>query len=317
MAESRYFSSLTEIWLRESFDSECIVTLQNFVTLVAEYNLDEDGQCQLERKGFRCGRDHRHGWLARIDNGKEALIGGDCAEAYFGAESVFTQEANRIALANSIAFNVERISRLLDDPEYRAELSAAQSRLAEVKGERQKMCGSLPKSVYQRLEAMGKSGNTALNVELKSVEIYEENGEKKQRVRWSPQRLATIAGIDPWSYDKVEQVSKRLRAVEKTLKDAKPEESAGERTLRLWAKSLDELQPCARAIEDLHRSWQRFKEPVNLRWVCLLGGDGADAKDAAAHLFSLKGVKDRRAQHFVDELKREIRTMLNSEYRML
>ncbi|MCU6243854.1 MULTISPECIES: hypothetical protein [Enterobacteriaceae] len=94
--KSEYFTSFDEIKSRPEFSDEQIISPENFKELVGEYLLEHDVKCQVERNGFMCLRDHKHGWLGKTHEGVEALIGSNCATNYFKADKTFILERKRV-----------------------------------------------------------------------------------------------------------------------------------------------------------------------------------------------------------------------------
>src|SRR5687767_14709918 len=92
--EPRHFKQFQE--LSPHFDPETPITLENFESLIHEYHFREEVICQVRKVDGNCGHKHRHDWLGKTRDGKEGLIGGDCASKTFNADQNFARERSRV-----------------------------------------------------------------------------------------------------------------------------------------------------------------------------------------------------------------------------
>lgn len=263
-----YFSDIQQIRVRPGFDDQCAVTLENFSSIIGEYQLADDVYCQLFRDDRICQQEHRHGWLARTKDGKEGLIGSTCAPKHFKASRTFALERNRVRRELRIQSFIDRLTQVLADPDYRRRLETAIGRLRALDHEIEDLRTTIPLQIMDRLTDMGRGrARPDLGVEYR----YEEKGDDGQvEVTYVEQTVATVAGVEIWNSESLRAVAEELHSMRRALDDAKPDSNVGERQLAQWVGLLDRLPGHEASIARFQESLDRFNAAANLRLLWLL-----------------------------------------------
>jgi len=305
---AKYFTAVREIVSRPNFDADFIVTLENFASLVGEYQLDEDVACQLDRQGTLCRREHRHGWVAKAHAGAEAMIGGVCAAKYFNANHAFSTERNRIRRENNIRDYLTRLRVMVDDPAFPSLIQRERSRLSFLRESVDAMREELPAGIVRRIEDMVRTGNNSVVIEYR----YEEKQDDGRiEYSWQAQQIASLVGVSPWNQSATGLLFTALREIRETLPHVELGESAGERRLKKWLDTLSGLQTCTSQIDELTEDWNRFIDPENLQKLWLLTNEHSHRiklVQFAQRALTSKSLSETEARRILDDLRAEIRS---------
>lgn len=109
-------TDFAEVEKRPDYKPETEINLENFKSLVFEYEFGDWVQCQVKsRKDKRklCEHDHMHGWLGKTKDGPEGLIGSHCGLKYFKDHEGFKVERKRLDDAKALTERIEQLEGLL------------------------------------------------------------------------------------------------------------------------------------------------------------------------------------------------------------
>ncbi len=283
---AQQFRSRREVETRDSFDSRCGIDLAEFGSLIGAYVFPESEQvkCQLVKNGSVCGQVHWHGWVARRKDGAEGYIGGDCAAKNFGADRTFTAERARVRRELRIDELVGRLAGYLADPALTSRIDEAIGRHRALRSEFARIRDLWPKAIRRRLQDMAKTGNRRIVAEFQRIEV-DEKGQK--RWDWIPTTLAVIAGVEVFDGQRIRDVGSRLKTSREARNEAQAAHDLPERTLRLWADALGDLDRCEAELDELQASLEAFLRPDNLRAVCWASNNEQAQETAAAVVLEL------------------------------
>lgn len=309
LEQPKLFVHYHEIESRENFDPECGVTRENFKSLVGEYQLPEDVRCQVfQATTGNCGRKHQHGWLGRIADGREGLIGGHCAVKYFNAHEHFASERNRVRREISISHSLEVLHSLLDESgAYSSRLETQVSRLRFLRQSRKELLADLPKSIQKSLEDMAKTSNRSVGVQIQYREVDDEG---KEQVEWVDQSLGSIAGIGIWNYQSLGSIFSNLKEIRKVFDEVELSRSAGERKLKRWADTLNGLSAEASRIDELQQEFEQFTDVGNLALLIFIASNRDERIEAAKVALSYGGNQSPTssdAKGLIDQYEKKIR----------
>ena len=164
----KLFKSYSEIESRENFNSACRITPDNVASLIGPYTFPEKEKCQVDRpvKGY-CGNPHNNGWLGLTKDGKEALIGSNCAANHFDADENFVLEQRRINREISISDSLDTLNNLLSNRgELDKLLEAEITRMRRLRSSRTSLQSRLPPMLLQTLTAMAKTGSRSVSIQV-------------------------------------------------------------------------------------------------------------------------------------------------------
>lgn len=164
--------------------------------------------------------------------------------------------------------------------------------------------------MQRELEEMAQRGDAGLHVEYRYEEPSEKGGNAKPVVQWVRQRVAGVSGLKMWSDLELRAVLAELHTIRDTLGTVQLMRELGARKLKAWADALDRLPHCVTTLEQLDAAAAAFFEPFNVRWLCLIPRDHADALVVAHLVLELAGSPGNAiaAEKFKRDLAAEIRS---------
>ena len=298
-----FLSDLALIRNRPAFDVTCAITVENIQALLAEYHGAEWANCQVERDGKLCNHEFQNGWLARRDDGKEGMIGCDCAEKYFDANDRFRTERYRLNREIRIESHLFALQELLgDQAAYASRYKRASTRLRTALDELSELRDELPAEVVKALRDMVKTRATTVFVEVQ----YFETTEKGEQVStWRRRDVGGVLGLVAWDETLVREVFTSLQRVREALDKVVVSKDQKESELRKWREGLEALPYCEREIERIDRGARDFLRPGNVALLCHLVANQTKQRDIARLTLKLSGERapsDLRVQTRLNEI---------------
>lgn len=303
-----YFSELAPIKTRSAFSEDCAVTLENVQQLLAEYHGPEWARCQVEHDGSRCNQEFQNGWLARRQDGKEGLIGRDCAEKYFNASETFRAERRRLTRDIRIESHFVVLSEILaDKPGFAARLRNAAERLRVVSDAIKGLREALPREVVGTLDGMVKTRSATVFVEVQYIEM-DENGEEKSS--WRRRDIGNILGLTAWDGSLVRHAFEVPRLAARALNEVVVSRDQREGDLRTWREALEAFPACEGDAAKIERAAEEIQRSDSIALLCNLVSDHAKQRSIVRLLLRLRGEvtpKDYRVQNVLNEIHAQVR----------
>jgi hypothetical protein len=265
------FNALAEVRARPSFDSQFVVTLDNYRSVVGPTHFpDSDkGSCQLHRDGRLCQVEFQNGWVVRAANDSveiEALIGKDCAQKYFHQFQKFNADAIRVERELELRNLHERREAVLNDATFPQKLRDCEYRLKNYEDGLSSLRTRIPASIVTRLNAMGKIGAGRISLE---VAYLDEDKNGKTKTVWERNSGDEIAGVTLWS-QKSAPLYRALHGVQSAYAGAANAASEPIIDLRKRVQRLESVTKLCEQIAELEARMRAFTTPDNLARVCLL-----------------------------------------------
>jgi hypothetical protein len=117
-----YFESIEQIKGIDGFREDNPLTLESYHSLVGYYTFKERVHCCVEKaNGHLCKHEHGNGWLVRKTDGSLTLMGRDCANDKFGADSTVFKDIHHAE--NTLRREI-RLSKIAGHLAHRAEREA-------------------------------------------------------------------------------------------------------------------------------------------------------------------------------------------------
>ena len=298
-----WFTDLTTLRTqRKDFDNSCEVTTDNFSTLIAATHMREDLRCQLwSAAGGRCNQPHHHGWVAKLKDGREGLIGGICADRHFKANERFRAERSRMYKEMAIENNLVALGDLLKDrAAVQTAIADALQRLDRVRQDQYRL--QLPTEVLTRIQDMIKSARSQVEVEVLHIERDEKGKETRS---WRRREVGAIRGLLLWDVSLNGDVFPALGAAESAARRAVLSRDEELSRLKSWREALEQIPRCQEIISSLDRALLEFSDPQNLAMLCHLVGNQNKQREIAALILKRAGV-DRPSELKVQDLLNKI-----------
>ena len=307
---THHFRSPQEVaQARPRLNREKTITREQFGNLVGPYTFAPADRvtCQREHDDQVCNQEHWHGWVIRRKDDIEVYVGVDCANEQFGADSRYVADKRRIDEEFAIDKLVDRVLEAASDPDFSRRLVAIQRRHGEVHQAATALRRQLPSAVFSALWYMRKTGTPSIHLEFDFPEIDERTN--NVRSRWTKDRVGRISGLNCIDVTRIASIGQRLDLASWALSDARPDYDVPMAKLRTWAEALEDVEPCAREIEEYATTLEEFRRVENLRLLYLLVRERSDI--TAAVRFALehgsgRQVTDAEVQAFAADWDRAL-----------
>lgn len=292
--------------MRASYNSGGEITPETFDQLIGKYHLGQMVKCRHSKEGTLCRHDHRCGWLARLKDGTEVLLGHECAEKYFNAPNFKSQEA---ALTRTIEITDEqnKLNRILERKvEHLEHVAELLDQVDDLRRKHQYLLDTLPRSLQHTLDDISRSGDTTILIEVRSPS-------EKGNQSWREERVARILGIGFWrkQFGKTKQ---NLESVQKTLREARTDQGHTARKLRAWSKSIDSISISAKSVAESNAELSKFVTLENLTRMLLLIRSQQDQEQFVTSIpyfhdsLQFKGQQEKH--EFIKRFEKEVKASL-------
>lgn len=289
MDEILLISNMSEIESRPNFSPDDEMTLDDFSKLIAQYHLEEKVRCQIHSDKGYCRNPHNNGWLAKKKDGKEVLIGKDCAQGYFGANERFVVEKKRLNAEIKRKQLIARLNCLREDTSLTDRIEAARNKVRNARKLIDAFRINMPSSIERHLLNMMKTSVQDALIELKWEKI-DEDGNKE--VRWIKKSLGKVQTCN--FLDK--SVIKGLIEEINNIKNKQSEIMILDVDALLERKKLDALVTKVESfnlleskIDGMVDDFKRFIELKNLRLLCYLPSRGDERLSIAEYILQYHG----------------------------
>lgn len=276
---SIHFKKISDVEARKKFDPSCAITTKNVVCLIGKYDGDRKASCQYKKVAGLCNHTFYHGWLAKLSNGKEGLIGCDCASKYFKADKNFKKDKNRLLEELDINNSLEQLGHLLADEGKFAE--RVQIQLERISGLRlsiQNLTKKIPERVVSSLRNMSKTGNSEIYIQ---IEYTETDDDGQIHSEWVDQRVSSLNGMDIWDYTNIGPVIVGLKKIAKVINQVDLNRSVGRKKLKTWCATLMEIEQYEEKIDVLSNELGSYCSIQNIQSLIFMVTSRRDKEDLA------------------------------------
>ncbi len=281
------FIDFSEIENREKFSRDNLISVGTFGSLIGPYHFRDTVYCQVERNDSKCNHAHNWGWLARRNDGQEAIIGQDCANKYFNANQSFQSERRRIDSEIRVDSHLSALTELLrDKPALIARVGAASQRMKRLREAARGFQNLFTHEVKRRLSDMVKTGNHRVHVE---VRVTEKDDDGKEKVVWRQREIGTLQGVDLWDESETTDLYQALNAIRTAADEAIVSRSEKERNLKLWRETIESLPRCEQRVAALEKALAALSETANVAMLSVLGRSHVNRTDLCAQALKCSG----------------------------
>lgn len=285
------FSTFEEIKKREDFDATCHVAPETLDQLIGPYNCpkeEPEEPCQVwkAKRAKRCDEHHRKGWLGRNKDGKEVLIGGNCASQEFHADEKFQEEVNRISAELEFLDLSRRYAEHRERPDLPYKLGDARTRLRRVEKAISNVNTILTDRTLRFLESMAKTGNTTVMIQTRRVVIEKVDGKDKERIFYDPHPLGSMRGVRFFGSPDYASILQGLDALEAALRELRDYEKPRPTKIKSTLKALEKFTDITDSLTRLEDVIADFLQEPNLRLLCFTS-DEKGTREAIAQLYHI------------------------------
>lgn len=316
MDEILLISNMSEIESRPDFSPDDEMTLNDFSKLIAQYHLKDTVKCQIHSDKGYCRSPHNNGWLAKKKNGKEVLIGIDCAQSYLGANDKFVFEKKRLNDEIIRKKLIERFTSLRDDRTLADRIDSAKNKLLHARKLIDAFRKIIPYSIEHHLLNMIKTSVQDVLIELK-WEQTDEDGNKE--VRWIKTPLGKIQTCTFLDKSVIKELFEEINDIKGRyieIIDLDVNNQLRSKKIGALVKKVETFNLLENKINGMADEFNRFIDVQNLKLLCYLPSRD-DARLSIAeyilqyHATSIGQISARKLLRSFDENIRKVHNCLD------
>jgi hypothetical protein len=289
------FDSFDQIVALPGYRPDNPLCQENYRKILGWYRFPEKRMCCVQRPGGTlCGTPHNHGWVAELKDGSVTILGADCANDKFGADSAVFKDIGLARNAKKERERQQRIDQLLaQGAEYERRLKDAIARIKAARRNIDELLDGIGASFRSRIERIAKSGNASVVVEGVKTRHHEEKGKSKQETSVIKHVVGSLDGLAAIDRQQFVSLTVEMEHMRIAFSDARTMGASG-RTLRAEvARRIEQCDPVLRRAEQLETLVERFLG--NAAWpYCFLIDDRSERSKVAKLAMNRSGVEGSR-----------------------
>jgi hypothetical protein len=316
-------ASEADIRARPKFAPDTPVAVDKVQAIVGYYErLPQTVPCQVqENGGALCGQQHATGWLARLVDGREGLVGSVCCRKKFKDHVPFSSTLTQARRSVRSQHAMSRLREFTDPGTlYAARLAAAKAAFAAYRDKYRFVTSKIGPRLRATPADRAKRGHAMVMIETLHVET-EKDGKKTRR--WIPHQLGRVNGLAAFVPETPVAVSNSLHAASAAFAAAAAaasDEKANPVAVERLIRALAELDRIEAQVGSLAGDLAAFSAMENLKLACLLVSSETEQAELAGYLVALHAVdldaSTRTASALVQALHRAVRQQHGNEFRI-
>jgi hypothetical protein len=265
----RTFQSEEEIRQQPGFLENALVAKGNYARLLGDYRLPERLSCCLQRAaGHRCSVKHNYGFVVKLKDETVSIIGNQCGNTTFGAESALAKDMKLYANEKARQEALRRLGEILAMREA-AESSVAgmYSQLKDLTERSRKRLTEFGDYAAHRIRAMSRVESNRVTVTGVRLRPYVEDGQNKTERTTIEITAGTLLGLSIFRSELVTSLQETLRGIAAAYREAETlDGSATTTTLSRVASAVSQLESVLRNGQELLAAEGSFER---CDWSCL------------------------------------------------
>lgn len=314
--EIRTFLSLQEIQEVQGFAKDAVFTKEDYASLIGDYRLPERLRCCLRtEKRERCPAKHNFGFVLRLKDGTATLVGNQCGNDQFGAESDLAKDRKSYLKEKERQEALKRLRELL------SARAATEAAVAQQYEQLRDLCSrstdwllAAGLSATQRIKSLARDDRAAVSVQGVRSRKYVEDGRTKEERTTIEIAVGSLSGLTIFNRELVWAIHGDLRRVSEAFRGAEAlSESATTNVLKHAVARLTDVDGVlarGRAVLDAETAFQ------NSDWSCLpfLVKDGEERRQLASLALQQKGASPSKAKAKARAYLAELEASLRARY---
>jgi hypothetical protein len=260
------------------------------------YQFPQKCECCVRREsGSLCRTLHNNGWVARLQDGSVTILGRNCANDKFGADSSVFKDISLAINTIKARHRAERLRNLLSRrDEFEGRLIESSARLLVARRKIDAFLGEIGPKFAARIVAMARAGNASVVVEAVRERHYEENGQTKKELSTFKHRLGNLDGISALNNDQYIQLSIAISNIVQAFTGAADIQSLTRATQAALTTRLEECEPVLQRVAAVEVQLEKFFLNSHLLLCFITDERGERSKLArlAMHQVGVDGGRD-------------------------
>lgn len=309
-----FINDITKITNYPNFKFEQPVNVENYISLVAEYQLTEDVKCCfLNATGNLCKQSHRHGFLVKTKTGVLTIVGNDCARERFGAAAKIVRDVIAFDKEKEFQRKYETLSNfLVRESEITESFNGYTKKILEIIQYNNSFKGKLGSSNHRQLMLMEKARDYNIYVMLGFIKRGSKNDDNE--VQQTSLKLGSLQGLSSYNSEVllsiIQELSVTINAfgLANTLKLKFQDDGVKPSTDRLNAviQRSNFIPSLESHVKELIAEHERFKlnDP---KLFCYLVRASKERAKAAHYLSSITGYLKGQPYVLINEMDNMIK----------
>ncbi|MGY3807864.1 hypothetical protein ACWNG8_12205 [Aeromonas veronii] len=289
MDEILLISNMSEIESRPNFSPDDEMTLDDFSKLIAQYHLEETVRCQIHSDKGYCRNPHNNGWLAKKKDGKEVLIGKDCAQGYLGANDKFVLEKNRLNAEIRRKKLIDRLILLREDKTLADRIDSAKDKVLHARKLIDAFRSRIPNSIERHLLNMMKTSVQDVLIELKWEQIDEDGNKEVRWIKTPLGKVQTCTFLDKSVIKELIEEINDIKGKYIEIIDLDVNAQLGNNKLGVLVTKVENFNLLENNIDGMVDDFKRFIEVQNLRLLCYLPSRDDERLSIAEYILQYYG----------------------------
>ena len=221
--EIRTFANAEEIFALPKFTQANPIDKNNYHRLIGDYWLPDELHCCFKKEnGNLCNEGHKWGFVAELKDGSVTIVGNNCANTKFGADSKIKADRSKYLNEKRRRERLASLSDLLVTSQSNIEaLRAARIGLKNVELSITSLGKKLGTEAHRNLENRARTGNTAVDVIGVNYHEYIDEDDKPQRERRATsRRIGNISGLSSFNQHLYQAIYSEISSIEKAYQKA-------------------------------------------------------------------------------------------------
>lgn len=291
------FESFEQIASLPEYRPNNPLTQENYHQILGWYHFAEKQCCCVQRaSGTLCGTPHNHGWVAKLKDGTVTILGADCANDKFGADSTVFKDISLAMNARREKERADKVRSLVEQStHFENELRAAIARVRQARMQLDEFLRSVGHEFRQRIVNMAKTGNTSVVIEGVKVRYDQKSGKNTPETNVIKHTLGVLDGLSAVDYQQFLRLTVEMEHIKAAFVEARTTTQLNRAIKAKLAYHIEQCEPALIQAEQLVGVVTRFFR--NSAWLyCFLTDDRSERARLAKIAMNEAGVEGSRDQ---------------------
>jgi hypothetical protein len=291
------FESFEQITSMPEYRPDNPLTQENYHQILGWYHLAEKQCCCVQRaSGTLCGTPHNHGWVAKLKDGTTTILGADCANDKFGADSTVFKDISLAINARREKERADKIRSLVEQSaHYETQLRAAIARIKQARLQLDEFLNGIGHEFRRRIVNMAKTGNASVVIEGVKVRYDNKSGKSAPETSVIKHTLGALEGLSAIDYQQFLRLTVEMELIKDAFVEAKTSTQLNRAIKAKLGYHIEQCEPALMQAEQLEGMVSRFFR--NKAWLyCFLTDDRSERARVAKRAMNESGIEGSRDQ---------------------
>lgn len=274
------FDNFEQIRELKGYRPDNPLTVENYSRILGWYQFPKRCACCVRREsGTLCRTLHNNGWVALLQDGSVTILGRNCANDKFGADSSVFKDISLAINSIKARQRADRLRNLLSKrDEFESRLTESSGKLLVARKRIDAFLAEIGPTFAKRILAMARAGHSAVMVDAVRVRHYEEDGQAKKESSTFKHRLGNLDGVSVLNNHQYIQLSISISNIRQAFTAAAGMQSLTRRTQAALTTRLEECEPVLQRAAVIEEQLERFFRNSHLLFCFITDERGERSK---------------------------------------